>query len=65
MTRRGEPRLGRQAGPSPDGARPLIAPAQAVNAVLGSAVLWSAGFGRYAVRYWPVLTRERLGGSPG
>ena len=34
-------------------------------AVLCSAVLWSAGFGLYAVRYWPVLTRPRLDGKPG
>jgi uncharacterized protein involved in response to NO len=44
---------------------PLIAPAQTVDAVLGSAALWSAGFGLYAVRYWPVLTRPRLDGRPG
>jgi uncharacterized protein involved in response to NO len=30
-----------------------------------SAVLWSAAFGLYAVRYWPVLTRTRLDGKPG
>ena len=30
-----------------------------------SAALWSAGFGLYAVRYWPVLTRPRLDGKPG
>ena len=44
---------------------PLLAPAQTVNAVLGSAALWSTGFGLYAVRYWPVLTRARLDGRPG
>jgi uncharacterized protein involved in response to NO len=44
---------------------PLIAPAQTVDAVLGSAALWSAGFGLYAIRYWPVLTRPRLDGRPG
>jgi uncharacterized protein involved in response to NO len=27
--------------------------------------LWSAGFGLYAVRYWPILTRPRLDGLPG
>ena len=32
---------------------------------LCSAVLWSAGFGLYALRYWPVLTRARLDGKPG
>lgn len=30
-----------------------------------SAVLWSAAFGLYAVRYWPVLSRPRLDGKPG
>jgi uncharacterized protein involved in response to NO len=44
---------------------PWIAPAQTVEAVLGSAALWSAGFGLYAIRYWPVLTRPRLDGRPG
>ena len=44
---------------------PLVAPAQTVEAVLCSAALWSAGFGLYAVRYWPVLTRPRLDGRPG
>ena len=44
---------------------PLVAPAQTINAVLGSAALWSAGFGLYAVRYWPILSRPRLDGRPG
>lgn len=44
---------------------PLIEPAWTVNAVLASAVLWSSGFGLYAVRYWPVLSRPRLDGRPG
>jgi uncharacterized protein involved in response to NO len=44
---------------------PLLAPAWTRDAVLGSALLWSAGFGLYAVRYWPVLTRPRLDGRPG
>jgi len=30
-----------------------------------SGLLWSAAFGLYAVRYWPVLTRPRLDGGPG
>ena len=46
-------------------ALPLLAPAQTLVAVQCSAVLWSAGFGLYAVRYWPVLTRARLDGKPG
>jgi uncharacterized protein involved in response to NO len=44
---------------------PLAMPEQLVNAVLVSALLWSAGFGLYAVRYWPILTRPRLDGLPG
>ena len=44
---------------------PLIAPAQIVHAALASALLWSAGFGLYAVRYWPALSRPRLDGRPG
>src|SRR4029434_6922064 len=39
---------------------PLLVPGATMAAVDGSAVLWSAGFGLYAVRYWPVLTRARL-----
>jgi uncharacterized protein involved in response to NO len=30
-----------------------------------SAVLWSAAFSLFAVRYWPILTRVRLDGKPG
>ena len=44
---------------------PLAAPTFTVHAVLWSAALWSAGFGLYALRYWPVLTRPRLDGKPG
>ncbi|MBL8276926.1 MAG: NnrS family protein [Pelomonas sp.] len=44
---------------------PLVAPAQTVHAALASALLWSAGFGVYAVRYWPVLSRPRVDGRPG
>jgi uncharacterized protein involved in response to NO len=46
-------------------ALPLALPQWSVAAVLLSAALWSAGFGLYAVRYWPVLTRARLDGRPG
>ncbi|MFT3816771.1 MAG: NnrS family protein [Rubrivivax sp.] len=44
---------------------PLLAPAELVHAALVSAALWSAGFGLYAVRYWPILSRPRLDGRPG
>jgi uncharacterized protein involved in response to NO len=44
---------------------PLAAPSTYAFAIAGSAVLWSAGFGLYAIRYWPALTRPRLDGKPG
>ena len=44
---------------------PLAVPQWTVGAVLLSAAMWSAGFGLYALRYWPVLTRQRLDGRPG
>jgi len=44
---------------------PLVLPTQAVHAALGAALLWAAGFGLYAVRYWPVLSRPRVDGRPG
>lgn len=44
---------------------PLVAPGQTVHAALASALLWSAGFGLYAVRYAPVLARPRVDGKPG
>ena len=44
---------------------PWAAPGLSLQAVLASAALWSAGFGLYAIRYWPILTRPRLDGRPG
>jgi uncharacterized protein involved in response to NO len=44
---------------------PLVEPAWTMQAVIGSAALWSAGFALFAVRYWPVLSRARLDGRPG
>ncbi len=44
---------------------PLAAPPLYLEAVMASAVLWSAGFALFTVRYWPVLTRSRLDGKPG
>jgi uncharacterized protein involved in response to NO len=44
---------------------PLLQPAWNLGAVLASAVLWSAGFGLFALRYAPVLLRPRLDGRPG
>ena len=46
-------------------ALPLLAPEHTLLVVQCSAILWSAGFGLYAVRYWPLLTRARLDGKPG
>jgi len=44
---------------------PLLVPTLTLPAIQGSALLWSAGFALYALRYWPVLTRARLDGRPG
>ena len=44
---------------------PLLAPGETVHAALASALLWSAGFGLYALRYGPVLSRPRVDGRPG
>jgi uncharacterized protein involved in response to NO len=44
---------------------PVVEPENTVNAVLCSAALWSAAFGLYFVRYWPILTRPRIDGRPG
>ena len=35
------------------------------GAVVGSTMLWSAGLGIFAIRYWPILTRPRVDGKPG
>jgi uncharacterized protein involved in response to NO len=44
---------------------PWWIPSLTVHATLCAALLWSAGFGTYAIRYWPVLARPRLDGRPG
>jgi uncharacterized protein involved in response to NO len=44
---------------------PLALPAWTMPAVQCSAALWSAGFGLYAIRYWPMLSRPRLDSKPG
>jgi uncharacterized protein involved in response to NO len=46
-------------------ALPLVLPAATLVAILSSALLWAAGMGLYAWRYWPILTRARLDGRPG
>jgi len=42
-----------------------FAPASMLDAVLASALLWSAGFGLYALHDWPILTQPRLDVRPG
>lgn len=43
---------------------PLAAPTAMLPAITLSAVLWSAGFGLYALRYGPWLARPRVEGRP-
>jgi uncharacterized protein involved in response to NO len=44
---------------------PLFAQSLLYHAVIVASVLWSGGFGLYAVRYWPILSRARRDGLPG
>jgi uncharacterized protein involved in response to NO len=44
---------------------PLLAPQLAVTAVLLASLLWSGGFGLYAIAYWPILSRARSDGLSG
>jgi uncharacterized protein involved in response to NO len=44
---------------------PLVMPAWSLQAMVGSAALWSLGFALYAVRYAPTLWRPRLDGKAG
>ena len=44
---------------------PRLGPDATSIAVLGSAALWSAGFGLFALRYAPALMRPRVDGKPG
>jgi uncharacterized protein involved in response to NO len=43
----------------------LLLPDAYLATVIVSALCWSAAFGLYAIRYWPVLSRPRLDGKPG
>jgi uncharacterized protein involved in response to NO len=43
----------------------LMLPGLYVATVVASGVSWSVGFAIYAIRYWPMLTRQRLDGKPG
>lgn len=44
---------------------PLAAPGWLLEAIVGSAALWSAAFALYTVSYWPILSRPRVDGLPG
>jgi uncharacterized protein involved in response to NO len=37
---------------------PLVSPSLTVQALVISALLWSAGFALYTWRYWPILSRD-------
>jgi len=43
----------------------IAAPELYLISVQLSTLMWTAAFGLYALRYWPVLTRPRLDGKPG
>ena len=43
----------------------MLLPGVYLTTVVVSGLCWSAAFGLYAVRYWPVLSRGRLDGRPG
>jgi uncharacterized protein involved in response to NO len=43
----------------------LAVPGLYVATVVASGLCWSLGFAIYAIRYWPILTRQRLDGKPG
>lgn len=43
----------------------MIVPDAYLTTVIGSGICWSLAFALYAIRYWPVLSRERIDGKPG
>jgi uncharacterized protein involved in response to NO len=43
----------------------IFLPGAYLATVVASGICWSGAFALYAVRYWPVLTRPRLDGTPG
>jgi uncharacterized protein involved in response to NO len=43
----------------------MLIPGAYLASVIVSGVCWSTAFALYAIRYWPVLTRDRLDGKPG
>ena len=44
---------------------PLLSPALTYHAVIAASILWSCGFGWYALSYWPILSRARPDGHSG
>jgi uncharacterized protein involved in response to NO len=44
---------------------PVVVGGTYLASVFLSALLWSAGFAVYAVRYWPILSHPRVDGRPG
>jgi uncharacterized protein involved in response to NO len=43
----------------------LFVPGAYLATVIVAGLCWSAAFALYAIRYWPVLSRERFDGKPG
>jgi len=43
----------------------LFVPSVYLATVVVAGLCWSAAFALYAIRYWPVLSRERFDGKPG
>jgi uncharacterized protein involved in response to NO len=43
----------------------MVLPGAYLATVVASGLCWSAAFGLYAVRYWPVLSQPRQDGKPG
>jgi len=43
----------------------MLLPDAYLATIVASGICWSAAFGLYAVRYWPILSRPRLDGKPG
>ena len=43
----------------------LLSVALYLPSIVASGLLWSAAYGLYALRYWPVLSRPRIDGRPG
>jgi uncharacterized protein involved in response to NO len=44
---------------------PIAVPALTLASIAVSGALWTAAFGLFVVKFWPILTRARLDGRPG